>query len=279
MFEDLPLVGRFVGRVNEKRARRQALRRRDLDAVAYAEKFADANALELGGPSAVFAEEGTLPLYPRLRGLDILDFADETLWTSSQSRLSVPRGKRLVGEASDLSAIESGTYDAVLASHILEHLANPLAALEEWRRVLRPGGRLVLVVPHREGTFDHRRPVTTLAHLQKDAAEGTDEADLTHLGEVLRLHDLARDPGADPATFRERCEQNATVRAMHHHVFDMTLVAETVEAVGLSPDLLRAVLPDSIVCVAGSSDAENGRRALADGLARSPFSSDRTASR
>jgi hypothetical protein len=56
----------------------------------------------------------------------------------------------------------------VLSSHCLEHVANPILALREWLRVMTPDGTLVLVLPHKEGTFDHQRPTTTLGHMIDD---------------------------------------------------------------------------------------------------------------
>lgn len=41
------------------------------------------------------------------------------------------------------------TFDAVAADSILEHLDDPAAALREWRRVLKPGGSLVVWSPNR----------------------------------------------------------------------------------------------------------------------------------
>ena len=39
------------------------------------------------------------------------------------------------------------TYDAVINTQVLEHVPDPLAALKEMNRVLKPGGRLLLTVP------------------------------------------------------------------------------------------------------------------------------------
>lgn len=71
---------------------------------------------------------------------------------------------------------------------MLEQTSNPLTALAEWRRLLRPEGGLILVLPHRDGTFERRRPVTSLQQLIEDFEHGTAEDDQTHIPEILRLH-------------------------------------------------------------------------------------------
>ena len=48
----------------------------------------------------------------------------------------------------DALALPEGPFDFVFASHCLEHLADPVAALEHWRSRLRPGGTLFLYLPH-----------------------------------------------------------------------------------------------------------------------------------
>ena len=40
-----------------------------------------------------------------------------------------------------------GSFDVVIASHILEHLEDAAGVLEDWYRVLRPGGVLLIGVP------------------------------------------------------------------------------------------------------------------------------------
>ncbi|HSG75258.1 MAG TPA: class I SAM-dependent methyltransferase [Burkholderiales bacterium] len=52
-----------------------------------------------------------------------------------------------IGSLTDL-CYPAESYDAVAMSQTLEHLHDPLAQLEECRRVLRPGGRLVLTTPN-----------------------------------------------------------------------------------------------------------------------------------
>ena len=44
-----------------------------------------------------------------------------------------------------------GSFDLVLASHLVEHLNNPLSFIREVWRVLRPGARLLLTTPNIDG--------------------------------------------------------------------------------------------------------------------------------
>jgi SAM-dependent methyltransferase len=146
---------------------------------------------------------------------------------------SRPPGRQWLREASSLDSIQDRAYAFVLSSHCLEHTANPLRALREWRRVTATGGHLILVLPDPTKTFDHRRPVTTLFHLQEDSDRGTAESDATHVAEALALHDVSRDAGVgSKAEFEERVRANAVNRCLHHHVFDLSLIAGALSETG-----------------------------------------------
>ncbi len=52
-----------------------------------------------------------------------------------------------------LPKLERGTFDAVLLISVLEHLREPLAAIESAHALLRPGGVLLINVPTWRGKF------------------------------------------------------------------------------------------------------------------------------
>lgn len=78
-------------------------------------------------------------LYGQGAGVDV----DASLWDHYQ-----------VGEAHDLP-VPDGSLDFIFSSHVFEHLVNPLGHLQVWRRKLRPGGRIVAVVPDFVGSKDY----------------------------------------------------------------------------------------------------------------------------
>jgi len=47
------------------------------------------------------------------------------------------------------------TFDIVEANHVLEHLNNVFLVMKEINRILKPGGRLILKVPHFSRGFTH----------------------------------------------------------------------------------------------------------------------------
>lgn len=203
----------------------------------YVAHVAGKKGIEIGGPSMVF--KTMLPLYQKINDLDGVNFSTNTVWEGRITPgrhfnfIGSKKGMQFVTEASDLSAIEGESYDFLLSSNCLEHVANPIKALMEWKRVIHPGGALILVLPNKTSNFDHQRPTTPLAHLAEDFEKDTSEHDLTHLDEILALHDLSMDPPAgDLAQFRARSMDNFNNRTLHHHVFDLQVMRDMLAHVG-----------------------------------------------
>lgn len=226
--------------------------------------FQSAVGLEIGGPSRIFRRRGSIPIYSVATRIDNCNFSRSTIWegtiregNSFVFNKGTAPGHQYVGEASNLAFIDDCSYDFVLSSHCIEHLANPLQGLAEWTRVLKPNGILVLVIPHKDGTFDHRRPVTSLEHLIHDFEHQTDEGDLTHLEEILKLHDLAKDPAAGNfQAFQERSKRNSENRCLHHHVFDTRLAVEVVNYMGLEILTVEHFYPFHIAIIARKSPCD-----------------------
>jgi hypothetical protein len=155
------------------------------------------------------------------------------------------------------------TLDYLCSSHVLEHLPDPLAALCEWHRVLRPGGFLYLVVPDQRFTFDAPRATTPPAHLLRDFARAATAAtSLEHVDEFVLQSDWSRlHPGTTPEdTPRHRAAARADYLAclargesvdIHFHTF--------------TPDSLRATLR-----AAGFVDGRGARFAVAAEAERYP---------
>jgi predicted SAM-dependent methyltransferase len=55
----------------------------------------------------------------------------------------------VVGSAERLPMFASDSIEAVFSSHTLEHIVDWRGALAEWWRLVRPGGHLVLYLPHK----------------------------------------------------------------------------------------------------------------------------------
>ena len=227
----------------------------------YREKLKNKNGLEIGGPSPAFDSKGFLPLYDIVQSLDGVNFSSETVWEGKLSEGNTYEfggklGHQYISDAVSLDVVDAAKYDFILSCHSVEHLANPLKAIKNWIEKLTSSGYLLLVVPHKDQTFDHKRPLTTLSHLVNDFKNQQDEKDETHFEEVLNLHDLDKDAGVpNMNSLRERTLQNIENRCVHHHVFNTPLIAQIADYLELQILDLQTFSPFHIVCLLQKSEA------------------------
>lgn len=79
----------------------------------------------------------------------------------------------VIGSAMQIPLPDSA-FDTVVSTEVLEHVPEPLRALKEMRRVIKPGGHLILTVPmywpRHDLPYDFfRYPYDGLLHLLKEA--------------------------------------------------------------------------------------------------------------
>jgi SAM-dependent methyltransferase len=72
-------------------------------------------------------------------------------------------GADIIADASSIP-VGDAVFDYVFSAHVLEHMQNTIAVLNEWLRILKPGGIMFTMLPHAERTLDRFRPITSLEH-------------------------------------------------------------------------------------------------------------------
>jgi len=102
--------------------------KRRLHQPAFLTRYFVGDGLDIGaGPDGLSRYAGVFPLMRSVRDWDMED-----------------------GDAQYLNGVPDESVDFVHSSHCLEHMGNPLVALKNWLRVLRPGGHLIATVPEEE---------------------------------------------------------------------------------------------------------------------------------
>lgn len=220
---------------------------------AVKSRISNAVGLEIGGPSAIFASDGPLPIYRYAKRIDGVNYAAATFWSEFgdsgyRPAENLETGRQMVVDSGDLRQLPTAEYDFIAASHVVEHLANPIKTLIEWVRAVRVGGVVILVVPCKKRTYDKDRPTTELGHIIEDFVGNVGEDDRTHFAEVIHRHNFFLDSTIqNRGELLQRTLDNHANRILHHHVFDEKLITAMGELVGLKSMGSTTIYPYHIV--------------------------------
>lgn len=94
--------------------------------------------------------EGFFDKYINGKGIDLGVGRLDSVYGADPVHPDVEQWDKDNGDATFMETVADNTYDYVHASHLLEHIANPYLALRNWLRILKPGGFLIILVPHRD---------------------------------------------------------------------------------------------------------------------------------
>jgi ubiquinone/menaquinone biosynthesis C-methylase UbiE len=133
-----------------------------------------------------------------------VDYSTEMLEQAREKRQQTDHAVEFrVGDAESLDEPDDG-YDLVTARHLIWTLPNPSRAVREWRRVVEPGGRIVLI----EGHWDFSEPFDGYERIHED----------------LPLYD-----GRPPEELSEILRQGGLENVTHEPLMERTLWGEVPE--------------------------------------------------
>ena len=121
--------------------------------------------LEIGYGSGIFMPELARHC-TALHGIDTHPHDEEVTGRLGESGISA----KLVSGTAERMPFGDGAFDCLVAVSCLEFIENIDAAAVEMRRVLRPGGELIFVMPDRSPLLDIALKVLTGANAKHDFA-------------------------------------------------------------------------------------------------------------
>jgi GT2 family glycosyltransferase/glycosyltransferase involved in cell wall biosynthesis/2-polyprenyl-3-methyl-5-hydroxy-6-metoxy-1,4-benzoquinol methylase len=152
--------------------------------------------------------------------------------TLDQARASFPElgdlklvDPSIIDDAETLQSVKAQSQDFVIAGEVLEHTRDPIGALRNWLRVLKPGRFLYFSVPDRSNPFDQHREVTSFEHLLADH-----HSRATRSAEDERHYWDWTSSAHREMSLEEQKSFNAKLLAeghgIHFHVFDRDLLEQ-----------------------------------------------------
>jgi len=170
---------------------------------------AKGNGIEIGpGPHAL-----QFPIECQISYLDnyTLEQQHERTWAGYSESAMMPID--IKGSWEDLSIIGRNSLDFIAASHVIEHLRNPVQGLVGAFECLKEGGYLFLIVPDKRHMFDSNRELTTVDHFIEDWTKPCQHRDFLHYQDFFKN-------AAGDSNWMERAQQERDAGMdIHFHTF------------------------------------------------------------
>lgn len=139
------------------------------------------------------------------------------------------RDPDIIDEGETLSTIADDSFDYLIAAHVLEHIEDPILAIKNWVRVVKPGGHILVAVPDMRFSEDERnREVTTVEHFKRDHAEGPHVSLAEHMQELGLVPEGTTGPALTGLHDQHK-------RMIHYHAFTLVSFVQllaSIEGVG-----------------------------------------------
>ncbi|HEY1510558.1 MAG TPA: methyltransferase domain-containing protein [Solirubrobacteraceae bacterium] len=202
-----------------------------------ARRYLKGEGIEIGAASLPLR----LPPSVRVRYVDNLD-RDALIAQSGDGFLgsgievaAIPRTD-VIDDAQTLAAFADGSVDFIIACHVVEHLEDPIGALENFARITRRDGIIFVILPDARHTFDYLRERTTIEHLLRDHQEGPHTSRMHHYAEWAEYIE-----GIGPPGIPRRSAEYAAANAHHHfHVWELEGFVGLLGAIDLDCELVHA---------------------------------------
>ena len=167
--------------------------------------------------------------------------------------------------SSDYASVVPGSFDYIIANHVFEHVANPIAWLQMVSRMLVADGVLFLSVPDKKYTFDKYRPDTPLSHILHDYFTGVQTTSMEHVLENELYYDqefIGRAMRVEERLNPERLRAAFDIPmhpGWHCHVFQCETFREKV----LKPLQFMGLIEFELVALRGAQASTGGEFSLA----------------
>jgi SAM-dependent methyltransferase len=100
--------------------------------LPYIREFATGKFIDLGCGTMPY-RDSVIDIIREYHTLDLFPRREEVTYTT---------------DIQDMSTIKTDSYDSAICLEVLEHIPDPFKAISEIHRILKPGGVLILSVPH-----------------------------------------------------------------------------------------------------------------------------------